>query len=257
VPTADELFRAELDRRGIAYSLTGDGTYAVELDGTTLDISLENIRRDFERDGDAGAIIRFVDQVSIDHFASVPTWDEVGPYVRYSLEGMKHGTLLDDVLFDRVTDDLCKIYVFTPPDGSHITWISHFTVEDWGVSREDIVRQAEVNMHEIVMNTELECSDVDGVKLGMLSTEETPFKASLILSPAFRDLVSPALGWPVYVVVPCRDFAFVISVKDREFLGRMGGVVIKQYRQSGYPITKDVLEISDSGVVAIGTFPDA
>ena len=64
---------------------------------------------------------------------------------------MDHGKLLDDVLFDRVTDDLCKIYVFTPPDGSYITWINHFTVEGWGVSREQIVEQAEVNIHQIVM----------------------------------------------------------------------------------------------------------
>jgi hypothetical protein len=257
MPTADELFRAELDRRGIAYSFTAEGTYAIDLGGTSLDTSLENIRRNYERDGDATAIIRFVDQLTLDHFASVPTWDDVRPYVRYSLEGLDfHGSLLDDVLFDRVTDGLCKIYVYTPPDGSYITWINHFTVDDWGVSRDEIAQQAEVNMREIVKSTELECSDVDGVKLGMLSTQETPFKASLILSPAFRDFVAPVLGWPVYAVAPCRDFVFVLSVEDRDFLGRLGHTVIKQYRQSGYPITKDVLEVSDSGVAAIGTYPD-
>ena len=74
------------------------------------------------------------------------------------------------------------------------------------------------------------------------STEETPFKASLILSPAFRELVSPKLGWPVFVVVPCRDFAYVISGEDRDLLGRLGGVVVKEYQNSGYPITKDVLK---------------
>jgi uncharacterized protein YtpQ (UPF0354 family) len=256
MPTADELFRAELDRRGIAYSLTAEGTYAIDLGGTSLDTSLENIRRDYERDGDALAIIRFVDRLTVDHFASVPTWDEVRPFLRYSLETMDHGSALEDTLFDPVTDELCKIYVYTPPDGSYITWINHFTVEDWGAGREEIVEHAETNMRGIVLNTKLECTDVDGVKMGMLATNETPFKASLILSPAFRDLVSPALGWPVFVVVPCRDFVFVISVKDRGFLGRMGKVVIEQYRQSGYPITKDVLEVSEQGIVAIGTFPE-
>ncbi len=256
MPTADELFRAELDRRGIAFSLTPEGTYAVDLGGASLDASLDNIRRDYERDGDADAIIRFVDRLTVDYFADIPSWDDVRPYLRYSLEGMYHGTLLDDVLFDRVTDELCKIYVYTPPDVSYITWINHFTVEGWGVSRDEIVQQAELNMREIVMNTQVECSEVHGVKLGLLSTHETPFKASLILSPAFRDLVSPVLGWPVYVVVPCRDFAFVISVNERDFLPRMGKVVIQQFRESGYPITKDVLEISDSGVAAIGTYPD-
>ncbi len=76
MPTADELFRAELDRRGIPYSLTAEGTYAVDAGSISLDISLANVRRDFERDGDAGAISRFVDQIPLDDFASVPTWDE-------------------------------------------------------------------------------------------------------------------------------------------------------------------------------------
>jgi uncharacterized protein YtpQ (UPF0354 family) len=256
MPTADELFRAELDRRGIAYSVTSEGLYDVDVGGMNLSTSLENIRRNYERDGNDAAVVEFVDRLTIDYFGSVPSWDEVCPYLRYSLEPMDHGTALDEVLFDRVTDKLCKVYVYTPADGSFIAWINHFTVEDWGVSRDEIVRQAEANMREIVGRTKFECTDVDGVKLGMLSTEETPFKASLILSPAFRDLVAPEAGWPVYVVVPCRDFAYVIAVKDREFLGRMGGVVIKQYRESGYPITKDVLEVSDLGVAAIGTYPE-
>jgi hypothetical protein len=57
-------------------------------------------------------------------------------------------------------------------------------------------------------------------------------------------------------VVPCRDFEYVNSVKDGGFLGRLGGVVVKQYRESGYPITKDVLEVSNAGIVAIGKFPE-
>jgi hypothetical protein len=126
-----------------------------------------------------------------------------------------------------------------------------------GVTSRDVVQQAESNMAEIVANTQLEVDEIDGHKLGMLSTEETPFKASLILSPAFRDLVAPTLDWPVYVVVPCRDFAYVLRKSDREFLGRLGGVVVKEYRNSGYPITRDVLEVSDEGIKAIGTYPDA
>ncbi len=256
MPTADELFRAELDRRGISYSVTSEGLYDVDVGGTTLSASLENIRRNYERDGNLEAITEFVDRLEIDYFGSVPSWDEVRPYLRYSLEPMDQGKALDEALFDRVTDGLCKVYVYTPPDESFIQWINHFTVEGWGVSRDEIVTRAESNMRDIAERTTFEVADVDGVKLGMISTEDTPFKASLILSPAFRGLVSPEVGWPVYVVVPCRDFAYVVASKDRDFLGRMGGVVVKQYRESGYPITKDVLEVSDRGIVAIGTYPE-
>jgi hypothetical protein len=102
----------------------------------------------------------------------------------------------------------------------------------------------------------LEVEVIDGNKLGMISTKETAFKASLILSPAFRDLVSPTHSWPVYVVVPCRDFAYVIRNDNRDFLGRLGSVVLKEYRNSGHPITKDALEVSENGITAIGTYPE-
>ena len=59
-----ENFEAELARRNIAHSITVDGRYELSsLDGSTLTVSLDNILRDFERDGDLDAVSRFVDIV--------------------------------------------------------------------------------------------------------------------------------------------------------------------------------------------------
>lgn len=254
--TSDEIFCSELDKRGIGYSVTPEGLYKVQIDDQTVTISLENIRRNYDRDGDADAIVRFVEKVDTDFLSETPSWDEVRPYIRYSLEPSDYETGFDDVLFRPVTDELNQVFVYTPADGSRITWINESMLDDWGVTREQVVQQAEENMAAIVAETRFEVEEIDGSKLGMISTEETPFKASLILSPAFRDLVSPTHGWPVYVVVPCRDFAYVIRQDDRGFLGRLGGVVIKEYRNSGHSITKDVLEVSDDGITAIGTYPE-
>jgi uncharacterized protein YtpQ (UPF0354 family) len=254
--TADDLFRSELDKRGIALSTTAEGLYTVEVDEQTVTVSLENIRRDYERDGDADAIVRFVDRIVGVFYGETPPWQEVQPYVRYSLEPADYETGFDDVLVNTIGDELIQVFVYTSADGSRITWINESTLDEWGVTRDDVIQQAERNMAEILAQATLEVEEVAGGQLGMLYTEETPFKASLILSPAFRDLVAPKLGWPVYVVVPCRDFAYVISNEDRDFLGRLGGVVVKEYRNSGYPITKDVLEVSTDGITAIGTYPD-
>jgi hypothetical protein len=90
--------------------------------------------------------------------------------------------------------------------------------------------------------------------LGILSTSQSSFKASFILSAAFRDLVAPTHGWPVYVVAPARDFVYVISHRDHDFLARLGGVVMQEYEQSGHSITAEVLEVGDHGVRAIGAF---
>jgi uncharacterized protein YtpQ (UPF0354 family) len=252
--TADQIFRSELDKRGIRHSETPEGLYEVRINDQSVTVSLENIRRNYDRDGDPDAIVQFVEKIDTDFFAETPSWNEVKPYVRYSLEPSDYD--FDDVLFTPINEKLHQVFVFTSADGSRITWINQEMLDDWGVTREQVIQQAEENMAAIVAETKFEIEEIDGNKLGMISTEETPFKASLILSPAFRDLVSPTHGWPVYVVVPCRDFAYVIRKDNRGFLGRLGGVVIKEYRNSGHPITKDVLEVSNDGITAIGTYPE-
>jgi hypothetical protein len=253
--TADDIFRSELDNRGIAYSVTIEGLYEIQIHPQTITVSLENIRRNYERDSDAEAIIRFVDKVDTDFFSETPSWDEVREYVRYSLEPSYEGEF-QEVLFNAISDELNQVFVYISADGSQIRWIDESTIDNWGITREQMAHQAEKNMSAILAKTKFEIENIDGNSLGMLSTTETAFKASLILSPTFRDLVMPIHGWPVYVVVPCRDFAYVVSNDNLDFLSCLGGIVIDEYRKSGYPITKDVLRVSDNGITAIGTYPE-
>ena len=56
------------------------------------------------------------------------------------------------------------------------------------------------------------------------------------------------------VVVPARDFAYIIPTANRDFLGRLGPVIIREYKESGHPISQDVLEVGDDDVTAIGSF---
>jgi len=62
------------------------------------------------------------------------------------------------------------------------------------------------------------------------------------------------LTWPVLVVIPCRDFIYVLE-QDQELINRIGRVVVEEFQNSGYPITTEVLRISDDGIEVIGRFP--
>jgi len=93
---------------------------------------------------------------------------------------------------------------------------------------------------------------VDGSALGMVPVD-SPYKASVIFADAFKPLVESVLGWPVLAVLPCRDFIYVVADKS-PLVGRLGAVVVKEYRSSGYPITTEVLRISEDGIEAIGSF---
>jgi hypothetical protein len=73
---------------------------------------------------------------------------------------------------------------------------------------------------------------------------------------AFRAYVEPSLGWPVLATIPNRDFIYVIAEKDRGLLDYMGRVIQKEFRTSSYPISTEVLRISERGIEAIGAFPE-
>lgn len=251
---ADELFQAALDRRSLTYTINDEGLYLVQIGDVSATINLDNVRRNYERDNDADAIERFAQQLDVDMFGDQPEWEDVTPFVRYSLEPSDYATGFDDTLHEPVTNELVKVFVFTPSDGSRISWITHDMIADWGVAREDVITLANENMDKLVRDTKLEVQDAGDVELGMLAVDDTPFKASLILSPEFRSLVSSVHGWPVFVVAPARDFVYVLAQDHRDFLGRLGGVVLREYNESGHPITADVLEVGDDGITAIGSF---
>lgn len=252
--SADELFQAELAKRNLSFSINPEGLYEVKLGDVTAKLNLENLRRDYARDNDPLAIARFAKQLDLNPFDESPSWEDVKPFLRYCLEPADYAGGFGDTLHDVITDELVKVYAFTPPDGSQIAWINMSMLKEWGANERQVIELAEANMSRILSETKFSIEKIDGARLGMLATEEAPFKASLILTKAFREFVEPELGWPVYVVVPTRDFVFIISKQDYAFLGRVGPVVLREFKESGYPITADVLEVGDNGLTAIGSF---
>jgi hypothetical protein len=85
---------------------------------------------------------------------------------------------------------------------------------------------------------------------------ESVLKTSVIFAPAFRAYVETTLGWPVLATIPDRDFIYVIAEKDRGLLDHIGRVIQKEFRTSSYPITTEVLRLCESGIEAIGAFPE-
>jgi hypothetical protein len=127
--------------------------------------------------------------------------------------------------------------------------------ERWGVSVEAACAAASTNQDRLLDGIELETSSgrdrLD--TLGMIPVD-SPYKASTIFAAAFKQLVQPVLGWPVLVVLPCRDFVYVIA-SDSPLIHKLGTVVVQEFKDSGYPITTEVLQVSDEGIEALGKFP--
>ena len=251
--TTRQIFESELQKRNVSFSgPDAQGLYKLRVAPLDLTISIENIARDYARDGDPKIIEQFVDRVLATR--EVPSWEQARTLIFFSAEPADHQ--FGDTIHWSVTDKVCKVLVVTDLNEGTITWVTPVMLKNWNVSQDQAVQAASTNMNRLLDGKQLELTGaIDGMSAGMVPVNSV-FKASTIFAPNFKEFASERLGWPVLAVIPCRDFIFVLSEKDKAILNRMGAVVQKEYRQSGYPITTEVLRVSDEGIRAIGSFPE-
>lgn len=244
------LFLDELARRGIPVTVA-DGGYEIVRDGITMTVSLENLSRDFARDRDPEQVTRFVDTVT--RGPQIPGWPAVRSFIRWSLEPTD--APVADTLHEVVSDHVALVLVYVSADESQIAWVSPATAERWGQTKESLLAIAAENMAGLLAGVRIETAAVESHTLGMLHTEFVAFKAALVFAPGLRAIVEPVLGWPVFAVLPCRDFVYLIPDRDRDVLGRVGSVVVREYAAAAYPLTTEVFEVTSDGIRAVGEFP--
>lgn len=245
------IFRAALKARGVVFSGPDEeGLYKLQLGKGSVTVCLENIAREYARDGDPRAIERFVD-TTLATF-TVPEWARAKTLLFFSAEPSDHQ--FGDTVRWQVSDSVCRVLVLTDLQESKITWVTRSMLEEWHVNEAEAVAAAGANMDRLLEGKEPELGEeIDGVRLGMVPIDSV-FKASIVFAPGFKSYVSKKMAWPVLAVIPCRDFIYILSEKDKALLNRMGAVVQREYRESGYPITTEVLRISDEGIKAVGEF---
>jgi hypothetical protein len=83
---------------------------------------------------------------------------------------------------------------------------------------------------------------------------DSALKASFIFAPGFKRFVEADLGWPLLVVIPCRDFIYIISQEDDALLSAMGIVVQREFRESGYRSPPKCSASQTTGSRRLGTF---
>jgi len=246
------LFLRELASRGISVEALDDGRYAVQTEAGTNTISLDNISKDFEQDRDPDRVRRFVDTILSP--IKLPSWDEARAGIHFVAEPADHD--FGDTIREKISDEVCRVLAHLNPAGTQIMWLSPELLADWGQSLEFVEHVASLNLAALLSKTELHIEEIDGHRLGMFITD-SPFKASLIFSPNLKEVVGARLGWPLLAVIPCRDFAYVVGEADRDLVPRLGPVVVREYKERGYPLSTEVFRISDEGIEAIAEFKTA
>src|SRR6188768_1982038 len=144
---AHAIFEAELSRRGVSFEREEEFVYKVEVGRWTVSASLENVRRNAERERDPLLIVRFVEQVlsfSGDH----PSWEEARSLLFWAAESAS--TDFDDSVQFEVSDEVRRVLTLTDDVRSKITFVTPSMCDDWGVSVEDACAAASTNQDGLI-----------------------------------------------------------------------------------------------------------
>lgn len=249
-----ERFKAKIADLGLSIdTIDEDGLIHINTGENTLEISLDNVRKSYEQDGNFDHLDNLVESIhSYLMDTPMPSWENSKHNVYLSLFPSNHD--FGDCLNSPLTPSFSKNYLYH--DGSQFTWITYQQLKGWEISETEFKLQVAENMRLLLNNSDVETSVLkSGEQLGYIETEIPELKAALLFADNLKDKVSSTFGWPVYCVLPVRDFCYIFSSKDRESLiEKLGTVVLKEFEESGYAITKEIIEISDEGIKAIGTY---
>jgi hypothetical protein len=153
--------------------------------------------------------------------------------------------------------EVCYGLVAVHPHGDDflITWLHKSDLEALGMTLEQAIAQAGENL-----DAQLEEASVRGIADGsapyMIETGFT-FKSAFVLAPSFRRVVEPVVGWPVMFIMPDDDYLLLFSESFLKETPQIGAAVMREFSESPYPLTTELFEVNDEGVVCRGRFYDS
>lgn len=248
-----EKFKSQIESEEMKIdSVDEDGLVLISQGEITLKISLDNVRRNYERDKDESHISDLV-QLLVSYSIEIPaTWSEVKDKIYISFFPNDYD--FKSFLHFEVTNEFSKVYVYSGQD--KLTWITKNDLMKWGITEIDIENQVNINANRLLADTPISFNEIEEHKLGLIEVEQASLKGALLFAPAMKDKIENDFGFPFYAVLPVRDFCYIFSETDFEFFAaRIGKVVVDEYTQSGYPITTEILKFTAEGVEAVGKYP--
>ena len=90
------------------------------------------------------------------------------------------------------------------------------------------------------------------IEYGLIQSED-PLTASTILLPQFREKFKDVFGSELLVLVPNRSTILVFSDSDNN-LNKYKETVIKMYKDSIYPVSREIFRLNGTGIRAIGDY---
>jgi hypothetical protein len=248
-----DKFKSQIEKYGMKIdSVDKTALIYISQGETTLKVSLDNVRKNYERDKDTSHISDMV-QILVSYSIELPSkWTDAKNDIYISLFPNDHD--FQNFLHVKITDEFSKVYVHSGQD--KLTWIATDDLKEWNITAAELDKQANSNADMLLSVTPISFDTIENRKLGLIEAEHTSLKAALLFAPTMKEKVKTDFGFPFYAVIPVRDLCYIFSEKDFDFFSkRIGQVVLDEYKKSGYPITTEILKFNDKGVEAVGKYP--
>jgi hypothetical protein len=247
-----EKFKTEIEKQGMKIdSVDKPGFIYISKGELTIKISLENVRRDYDRDSDTTHITSLVNSIS-SYSEELPDWSKAKSNIYISL--FQNDFDFQNFLHTKITDEFSKVYIHR--DSMKNSWVSDNDLKKWNITEAELEIQALQNAKLLLEKTQLEFDTIENKKLGFFKTNDETLKGALLFAPNLKEKVFKDFHFPIYAVIPVRDFCYIFSEKDYSFFAkRLGNTVVKEYKESGYPITTEILKFTDKGVEVVGKYP--
>jgi hypothetical protein len=227
--------------------------YIPNAEGQTLSVRLDNLIDYYFNTQDENAVADFVAKIKAMTLPQEdPAWEEAKKKIFISL--YPNQSEVRSPYAKDITPWFNKFYVLDTP--VQMQWILPELAEKWGVTEDDLEKQAMENADRLLAETEIEIGDVDGQGhlLGSFRVQDRNLTAACLFAPKMKEKLSEKFGWPLYVVFPDKITCYFFG-KDHfdYFEPRIGGMVTDHY-EGARAITPELLEFSDDGIKTLCTW---
>src|SRR5215211_1412934 len=180
-----DKFKAGIEKHGLKVdSVDSEGFLHVSKGELDLKISLENARRNYERDSDETHISDLVETV-ISYSPELPDWETAKKDIYINL--FPNDFDFGEFIHSKITDELSKVYVHS--DDGKFSWISKDDIRKWNVTKPELDKQAHQNASVMLNKSPITFDTIENRKLGMINAEHESLKGALLFAPNFKDKV--------------------------------------------------------------------
>jgi hypothetical protein len=223
----------------------------IEIEAGTLDLTnlhgkVRQLPLDQQRAVTIDYVDRLVERVGQKDDANRASWAEMSKLLCPRLASSELQPPLPGMLLRPFATGAVTAYVLD--HGRQVEYVQHDMLTPWGVDSQKVHDTAVANLEALSEDVEIELREARGGGRFIVIDTDDSYDAARLVLPRFRGRLLAALGTPIFVGVPNRDFLVAWSA-DAQFAA-FADRVAKDSREQPYPITDAIFRVDRDGVSA-------